>query len=160
MIFNKTLRRQSNDVLRFDSLCGGLNAADDPTVIDESKKLNTDAYVSKDNGTFSLGNLREGVYFLKETKAPDGYKLLTDPIRITVTNNKVTVNGTSGANPEDVQPNNDGTYTITVSNSTGQELPHTGGSGTTLFTFGGLAILAGCLMAGYSMRRNRERRSD
>ena len=130
------------------------------TVIDESKKLNTDAYVSKDNGTFSLGNLREGVYFLKETKAPDGYKLLTDPIRITVTNNKVTVNGTSGANPEDVQPNNDGTYTITVSNSTGQELPHTGGSGTTLFTFGGLAILAGCLMAGYSMRRNRERRSD
>ena len=130
------------------------------TVIDESKKLNTDAYVSKDNGTFSLGKLPEGVYFLKETKAPDGYKLLTDPIRITVTNNKVTVNGTSGANPEDVQPNNDGTYTITVSNSTGQELPHTGGSGTTLFTFGGLAILAGCLMAGYSMRRNRERRSD
>ena len=130
------------------------------TVIDESKKLNTDAYVSNENGTFSLGNLREGVYFLKETKAPDGYKLLTDPIRITVTNNKVTVNGTSGANPEDVQPNNDGTYTITVSNSTGQELPHTGGSGTTLFTFSGLAILAGCLMAGYSMRRNRERRSE
>ena len=129
------------------------------TVIDESKTLNTDAYVSKDNGTFSLGNLREGVYFLKETKAPDGYKLLTDPIRITVTNNKVTVNGTSSANPEDVQSNN-GIYTITVSNSTGQELPHTGGSGTTLFTFGGLAILAGCLMAGYSMRRNRERRSE
>lgn len=129
------------------------------TVIDESKKLNTDAYVSDDDGAFSLGNLHEGVYFLKETKAPDGYKLLTDPIRITVTNNKVTVNGTSGANPEDVQSNN-GIYTITVSNSTGQELPHTGGSGTTLFTFGGLAILAGCLMAGYSMRRNRERRSD
>lgn len=130
------------------------------TVIDESRKLNEDAYVSNENGTFSLGKLPEGVYFLKETKAPDGYKLLTDPIRITVTNNKVTVNGTSGANPEDVQPNNDGTYTITVSNSTGQELPHTGGSGTTLFTFSGLAILAGCLMAGYSMRRNRERRSD
>ena len=130
------------------------------TVIDESKKLNTDAYVSKDNGTFSLGNLREGVYFLKETKAPDGYKLLAEPIRITVTNNKVAVNGTSGANPEDVQPNDDGTYTITVSNSSGQELPHTGGSGTTLFTFGGLAILAGCLMAGFSMRRNRERRSE
>ncbi|MGI6170303.1 MAG: SpaA isopeptide-forming pilin-related protein [Butyricicoccus sp.] len=129
------------------------------TVIDESRKLNEDAYVSADDGTFSLGNLHEGVYFLKETKAPDGYKLLTDPIRITVTNNKVTVNGTSGANPEDVQSNN-GIYTITVSNSTGQELPHTGGSGTTLFTFGGLAILAGCLMAGYSMRRNRERRSD
>lgn len=130
------------------------------TVIDESKKLNTDAYVSNDDGAFSLGSLREGVYFLKETKAPDGYKLLAEPIRITVTNNKVTVNGTSGANPEDVQPNDDCTYTITVSNSTGQELPHTGGSGTTLFTFGGLAILAGCLMAGYSMRRKRERRSE
>lgn len=130
------------------------------TVIDESKKLNTDAYVSKDNGTFSLGNLREGVYFLKETKAPDGYKLLAEPIRITVTYNKVAVNGTSGANPEDVQRNDNGTYTITVSNSSGQELPHTGGSGTTLFTFGGLVILAGCLMAGSSMRRKRERRSE
>ena len=130
------------------------------TVIDESRKLNEDAYVSNENGTFSLGKLPEGVYFLKETKAPDGYKLLTDPIRITVTNNKVTVNGTSGANPSSIEKNNDGTYTITVSNSTGQELPHTGGSGTTLFTFGGLAILVGCLMAGYSMRRNRERRSE
>ena len=130
------------------------------TVIDESNKLNREAYVSNDDGAFSLGSLREGVYFLKETKAPDGYKLLAEPIRITVTNNRVTVNGTSGANPEDVQPNDDGTYTITVSNSTGQELPHTGGSGTTLFTFGGLAILAGCLMAGFSMRRNRERRSE
>lgn len=130
------------------------------TVIDESNKLNREAYVSNDDGAFSLGSLREGVYFLKETKAPDGYKLLAEPIRITVTNNRVTVNGTSGANPEDVQPNDDGTYTITVSNSTGQELPHTGGSGTTLFTFGGLAILAGCLMAGFSMRCNRERRSE
>lgn len=37
MIFNESLRRQKMNVVRFDSLCGGLNAADDPTAIDDTK---------------------------------------------------------------------------------------------------------------------------
>ena len=37
------------------------------------------------------------------------------------------------------------------------ELPESGGAGTTLFAFGGIAMLAMCLMCGYSMRRRRGR---
>ena len=37
MIFNESLRRQKMNVVRFDSLCGGLNASDNPTVIDNTK---------------------------------------------------------------------------------------------------------------------------
>ena len=37
MIFNESLRRQNMSIVRFDSLCGGLNAADDPTLIDKTK---------------------------------------------------------------------------------------------------------------------------
>lgn len=63
MIFNKTLRRQSNDVLRFDSLCGGLNAADDPTVIDESKLCDS-LNLYADGGTLkSRGGVKSRVIF-------------------------------------------------------------------------------------------------
>ena len=54
----------------------------------------------------------------------------------------------------------DGTtiYVIKIRNSSGIELPHTGGSGTLPYTFGGIAfITASALMYGFRKRR-RERR--
>lgn len=115
---------------------------------------------SDSTGSCSLGELQAGVYILEETKAPDGYNLLSEPIRITVSNGVVTVNNTSGANPNSVEKREDGTYTITISNSAGHQLPNTGGSGTLFYTFSGLAIIAICLMTGFSMRRKQERRSN
>lgn len=41
----------------------------------------------------------------------------------------------------------------------GYELPDTGGTGTTLFTIGGLLLIAGAVGYGYGLRRRRERRA-
>lgn len=105
--------------------------------------------VSDENGTISVTDLPiGGEYYLVETKAPDGYNLLTDAIHFTVEGEGITLNTNNSAAANG--------YTLTVSNSAGHQLPNTGGSGTTLFTLGGLAILAGCLMTGYSMRRKQK----
>ena len=51
-------------------------------------------------------------------------------------------------------------YTFTINNSTGVELPHTGGSGTLPYTLGGLILMIiSASMYGFRMRR-RERRLD
>lgn len=73
---------------------------------------------------------------------------------------KITQNGNNVAGGEDgrtvtgvVQERTQIAYT----NRYQYALPESGGAGTTLFAFGGIAILAMCLMYGYSMRRRRER---
>lgn len=40
--------------------------------------------VSDKNGVFSIYGLDSGVYYLKETKAPDGYRALEEPIKICI----------------------------------------------------------------------------
>jgi LPXTG-motif cell wall-anchored protein len=114
----------------------------------------------------TITKLKQGTYYLLETKAPDGYNLLEKAILINV-NADGTITLPEGISSfAEVEPTKvDNTevpysYTITVYNSTGQELPHTGGIGTSIYTIGGLAILAlGCLY-GFSMRRKRERRYE
>ena len=95
---------------------------------------------------FSLHDLPDGTYTLTETKAPDGYQLLTSNITITVNGGEVHVNG-AGAEYEN--------GIITVPNITGTELPETGGPGTTILTIGGLLLMAGAVGGGYGLRRRR-----
>lgn len=85
-------------------------------------------------------------YYLVETKAPAGYVAGGEPIKITV---KVNGEGVAEINATTKTNNNGDTVkvtgkTITVYNSAGVELPHTGGIGTQLFTVGGglLMVLA------------------
>lgn len=70
-------------------------------------------------------------YYLVETKAPSGYNLLTDPIEVSFTDENVDVNGV---------------YTVDVENSSGIQLPITGGTGTIIFTVIGIALMAGAVV--------------
>lgn len=80
-------------------------------------------------GAAKFENIADGTYSLVETEAPAGYNLLTAPV-------KVDVSAVSeGAAVTSVTTN--------VANSTGSELPSTGGMGTTLFY-----VIGGLMMAG------------
>ena len=81
-----------------------------------------------------LNGLDAGTYYLEETKAPDGYNKLTDPVIVTIT--------------EDGKVNETADGTVYVSNNAGATLPSTGGMGTTLFYVigGGLMVAAVVLL--------------
>ena len=121
------------------------------------------SWTSNESGVLFQGVLDDGSYTLTESVAPNGYNLLNDQIIITVADYNVQVATSSGTNNDlvsiDDQLDSEGYVVIRVRNETGYQLPSTGGPGTTLYTFGGIAVLAVGLMCGFSMRRMRERRS-
>lgn len=115
--------------------------------------------------------LTAGTYYLSETSAPDGYYPLTEPVEITVSaDGSVTVKyggGTYSASNtvestswevafEEIAEG-DYAWRISVPNSSGYELPETGGAGTTLYTIGGLLLIAGAgTLLLYSKKKRRK----
>ena len=121
--------------------------------------LTTDA-----NGKIQYKGLKNGTYYLVETKTiktKDGkqYNLLKEPVKVeikvdyttqtvttiekdtdgnviaaTTVKNKTFTGGDTGSA---------GTFTVTVKNYTGFDLPTTGGMGTVLFSIAGFALMAG-----------------
>lgn len=96
--------------------------------------------VSAGDGMININGLKSGTYYLKETKAPDGYNLLKEPIKIVVTDDAVT------GKPV-IKVDNNGTATVVkkveVQNNKGSLLPSTGGMGTTLiYVVGSILVLA------------------
>lgn len=89
---------------------------------------------SNSDSALVLNGLDAGTYYLEETKAPDGYNKLTDPVTVTIT--------------EDGKVNETTNGTVYVSNNAGATLPSTGGMGTTLFYVigGGLMVAAVVLL--------------
>ena len=117
---------------------------------------------SDDNGLFKVIGLDDGTYYLKETKAPDGYNILQDEIKLVIsatTENGQEWSGKAGEalkaitiSVDDAKPNTgdieNGTVEIIVENSKGSILPETGGMGTTIFyALGAILVLgAGVLL--------------
>lgn len=117
---------------------------------------------SDENGLFKVSGLDDGTYWLKETKAPDGYNLITDPIKIeikaTTVNDqdwtamegpsdaltaleiKVTVGSTTTSGTGNTET---GIVATDIKNNKGATLPETGGMGTTIFYVLGAILVLG-----------------
>lgn len=70
-------------------------------------------------------------YYLVETKAPSGYNILADAVKVNFTD-------------ADVEATN-GVYTVEVPNSSGITLPITGGEGIVLFSVIGIVFMGGAV---------------
>lgn len=116
---------------------------------------------SNDEGLFSVTGLDDGTYYLKETKAPDGYNLLKNPVEVKITAttaNNQTWSGTASdalteinVKVDDGTPEvgtvADGKVNITIENNKGSTLPSTGGIGTTIFyVVGSILVLAAVVL--------------
>ena len=90
---------------------------------------------TNDSGKFEIEGLEQGTYYLKETKAPDGYNQLKDAVTVEIgKNGALTQNGTSATQVE-------------IENNQGSTLPETGGIGTTIFyVLGGVLVLAAVVL--------------
>lgn len=113
------------------------------TDITKASILDTDAA-----GKLSVRGLDEGIYYLKETKAPAGYNLMETPVQIkiipTYTASGDAMSVTVSYEVDSVAQSSN---TVGVRNSAGSTLPVTGGVGTTMFyVVGGLLIAAAAVM--------------
>ena len=103
------------------------------TWVDEEKDATV--LTSKKDGELEFTGIKAGTYYLKETKAPDGYNLLTEEKDVILKD---------GSNKADTAVNMEATSD--VENSSGAELPKVGGAGTKLFAvIGGAVILYAAL---------------
>ena len=95
------------------------------------------------DGFAYLYGLTMGRYLLVEQQAPEGYNPFTEPIVLWVESNTAS---------------SDYIVEATITNSSGFELPLTGGSGTLLFTIIGLTLIGGAalFLIIYMKRRNEE----
>ena len=92
-------------------------------------------------GKVHISGLDKTTYWLEETKAPDGYNMLTErkPVNLTNGSNNTTLTSNTWSEAD---------HGVAVENNAGAILPGTGGMGTTLFYVigGGLMVAAVVLL--------------
>lgn len=119
------------------------------------------------DGKLNITGLNKGVYYLYETKAPDGYNRITEPIKIEITEATTekaengefsvkTLKYTIGNGTEQtVEDATTGTISANVENTSGSTLPSTGGMGTKLFyTIGGILMAGAAIVLVVRKRRS------
>lgn len=104
-----------------------------------------DTITTGETGALVINGLADGTYYLTETKAPRGYNLLREPVKVTVAhkteNGKLTETSFVGNQTE-----TDTSGLVKVENNAGTELPSTGGIGTTAFYVLGSAMALGAVI--------------
>lgn len=132
--------------------------ADVPTAGTDGKiTWNADMILkSSQAGMISIVGLDAGTYYLKEIKAPAGYNLLKDPIKVVITAGITKMEDKQSLDSLTIAVN-DGTPTngtvqtgkvdMKVENNIGVTLPETGGMGTTVFyALGGILVAAAVVL--------------
>ena len=118
--------------------------------------INSNDYTTGEGGNTETIDLpvSNTAYVLKETVAPDGYVLPENDSSITVSAGKVEYQqGTSGQRKDATFDPERGIYTVTITNTAGKPLPHTGGIGTAIFYILGGMLTFGCGVVIVSRRR-------
>lgn len=112
----------------------------------ESKIPENATLTTNDQGKIAIDGLDADTYYLRETKAPDGYNKLKDDEKVIIT----------GATKDE----NSGKLTYTtviakINNNSGTELPSTGGMGTTIFyVIGSILVLGAAVLLVTRKRMN------
>lgn len=123
------------------------------------KKVKEDLTTGPD-GTISVSGLANGTYWLVETKTVDTYNLLKQPVEVKIAaiyseteETKITTDSTTGKTTTTTtkvknltEAGNNGVFKTVVKNSKGFTLPTTGGIGTFVFTFAGIAMMAAAVI--------------
>lgn len=117
--------------------------------------------ITDDNGNLLFDKVEVGTYFLKETKAPAGYRKLLDPIKVefkcidgkhVFVVNDVVIDGNNSNENYNMTVENDWYIgNMTVINERGAKLPATGSKGAVLLVGSGIAL---CLIGLNKKRKN------
>lgn len=97
------------------------------------------------DGRITVNGLDSGTYYLKETKAPSGYKLDDTVREVTVTPDSKAVDAKNGE-AITYKVNGDSRHTMTIKNYKGS-LPSTGGMGIVLMVVAGVLLIAGGMIS-------------
>lgn len=97
------------------------------------------------DGKITVNGLDSGTYYLKETKAPSGYKLDDTVRKVTVTPDSKVVDAKNGEAIA-YKVNDDSNHTMTIDNYKGS-LPSTGGMGIVLMVVAGVLLIAGGMIS-------------
>lgn len=92
--------------------------------------------VTNANASHLFSGLNAGTYWLVETDAPQGYAKLQKPVKVII-----------NANDNDYMEN------VTIINTKNVSLPITGGIGTLIFTFSGIALMGAAVLLYIRSRR-------
>jgi fimbrial isopeptide formation D2 family protein/LPXTG-motif cell wall-anchored protein len=116
--------------------------------------------LDEDNAAIYVEGLSAGTYTITETKSPDGYSLLANPIQVEISWTKATTLGDSctwaytvKSGDIDSYKTDGGEMCLKIVNKSGAMLPTTGGIGTTIFYVAGTILVLGAAVALITRRR-------
>ena len=109
-------------------------------------------FVTDEEGTFTIEGLQPGVYYLKESKAPNGYEQLLEPVKIDVRAEYASLGGgahevigfTAHCEGGEICSNSTDRWDLVevrIENAYVSILPATGGMGTTMYYMLGMVVL-------------------